>query len=207
VASGFRRKRADMRDLDAAIRRLYELYGWGARKIAAELGDNYAIVGKRMARMSLKVNGNGTAPPPTLGVPFRLDAVPAKETTGMQGSVAMGQAISWFLSRGYTPSLPFTAAAYDLVVESEEGLKRVQVKFTSVRNGGPTSSFIAAVHRKLHKPGSTGSARENAAYTKADTDLFFIVTSDGDLYLIPIEAVGDKKYVCLDVAYSAYRLG
>lgn len=46
-----------------------------------------------------------------------------------QGDAGLGQAIAYFTSKGYDVALPLTDSAdWDLVVEMEDGLKRVQVK-------------------------------------------------------------------------------
>ena len=46
-----------------------------------------------------------------------------------QGDAGLGQAIAYFTSQGYDVSLPLTDSAdWDLIVEMESGLKRVQVK-------------------------------------------------------------------------------
>lgn len=53
-------------------------------------------------------------------------------TTQRKGDVATAQAIATFTSLGYDVSLPLTeSAAYDMIVDTEEGLKRVQVKYCS----------------------------------------------------------------------------
>lgn len=44
----------------------------------------------------------------------------------------MSQAIATFTKLGFDVSIPLTeSAAYDLVIDSPEGLKRIQVRFTS----------------------------------------------------------------------------
>ncbi len=52
--------------------------------------------------------------------------------TQRKGDIAVSQAITTFTRLGWDVSIPFTeSAAYDLVVDSPEGLKRVQVRYTS----------------------------------------------------------------------------
>lgn len=50
----------------------------------------------------------------------------------MKGDLAVARAIFFFTEKGWDVSVPITeSAAYDLVVDAPDGLKRVQVKFTS----------------------------------------------------------------------------
>ncbi|PIV43609.1 MAG: hypothetical protein COX92_01240 [Candidatus Nealsonbacteria bacterium CG_4_10_14_0_2_um_filter_40_15] len=52
--------------------------------------------------------------------------------TQRKGDIAVSQAIASFTKLGFDVSLPLTeSAAYDLVVDTYEGLKRVQVRYTS----------------------------------------------------------------------------
>lgn len=49
-----------------------------------------------------------------------------------QGDAGLGQAIAYFTMKGYDVALPLTDSAdWDLIVETENGLQRVQVKTSS----------------------------------------------------------------------------
>ena len=49
--------------------------------------------------------------------------------TKKQGDVGLGAAIAFFSNLGYTVATPLTDSQnYDLVVDMDEGLKKVQVK-------------------------------------------------------------------------------
>lgn len=53
-------------------------------------------------------------------------------TTQHKGDVAVSQAVASFTRLGYDVSLPFTeSVAYDLIVDTDKGLKRVRVRYTS----------------------------------------------------------------------------
>jgi HJR/Mrr/RecB family endonuclease len=55
--------------------------------------------------------------------------------TKKQGDVGLGQAIAWFTRNSYTVSLPLTDSQdYDLIVDKDNVLYRVQVKTTSNKN-------------------------------------------------------------------------
>ena len=52
--------------------------------------------------------------------------------TQRKGDIAVSQAISTFTKLGLDVSIPLTeSAAYDLIVDTIDGLKRVQVRYTS----------------------------------------------------------------------------
>ncbi|MDP2966931.1 MAG: group I intron-associated PD-(D/E)XK endonuclease [bacterium] len=54
--------------------------------------------------------------------------------TQRKGDIAVSQAIASFTRYGYDVALPLTeSAAYDLIVDTSKGLKRVQVRYTSGR--------------------------------------------------------------------------
>jgi hypothetical protein len=54
--------------------------------------------------------------------------------TQRKGDIATARAVATFTALGYDVSLPLTeSAAYDLIVDGEAGLQRVQCKFCSTR--------------------------------------------------------------------------
>ena len=54
--------------------------------------------------------------------------------TQRKGDIAVSQAIASFTRLGFDIALPLTeSAAYDLIVDTGKGLKRVQVRYTSGR--------------------------------------------------------------------------
>lgn len=115
-------------------------------------------------------------------------------------------ATSWFLLRGYLVSVPVEPARYDLVVESDAGLARVQVKSTVTQDRG---RWIVGITRHQYDGGvvqNANGARVRSTYRPGEIDLFFIVTGDGGQYLIPLAATNGGKYLTLDVKYAAYKV-
>lgn len=99
-------------------------------------------------------------------------------------------------------SVPLEVAPYDLVTESDEGLKRVQVKSTNSRHS--SGRYIAYTRRLLYDATATANARgrvRRACYTEADVDYFFILTGAGTKYLIPLCAVPGLMTLTLDEKY------
>lgn len=94
-------------------------------------------------------------------------------TTQRKGDIACSQAIARFTSLGYDVSIPFTeSAAYDLVVDSDGKLYRVQVRYSSVRQ---------VPLRRIHSnsKGYVVKMTPQNAY-----DWLYIFKSTGEEYLI-----------------------
>jgi hypothetical protein len=115
-------------------------------------------------------------------------------------SAAIAEAISWFLRRGYIPSIPVEPTQYDLIVESDTGFKRVQVKSTTVTERG---RWLVGCSRQVYE---SGGNRKRTAYTANEIDFLFIVTSNNDKYLIPIAVTNGNKTLTLDDKYAKYKI-
>ncbi len=117
---------------------------------------------------------------------------------------ALARAIEWFSHRGYAVSVPVSTTSYDLVVESDFGFKKVQVKSACQRIG---SSYLASIYKKRYnseKPLNAMGKHEKAAYQLGELDAFFIVSDDGHIYLVPLDRVLGKKTLCLK-SYQEFR--
>lgn len=103
-------------------------------------------------------------------------------------------------------SLPLEPALYDLVTESDNGLKRIQVK--TIRQRQPNVRYIARVSRMERSASTTRNANGNrrpVAYRPDEIDYFFVITPIAN-YLIPVEAVSGRLYVVLDEKYAAFAV-
>jgi hypothetical protein len=94
-------------------------------------------------------------------------------TTQRKGDIAVSQAIASFTKLGYDISIPVTeSAAYDLIVDTPDGLKRVQVRYSSIRE---------VDLRRIHS-NSTGyvikKTKENAY------DWLYVLKNTGEEYLL-----------------------
>ena len=116
------------------------------------------------------------------------------------GNSSLGIAIAYFSSQGYVVSIPLNDTQdYDLIVDKQGKLYRVQVKGTSFK----TKYSVYQVALK-----SAGGTIGKVYKTIKDTniDLVFIVTRDKDFYLIPKEIVKNKYTLNLGVEYEKYHL-
>jgi len=97
-----------------------------------------------------------------------------------QGNVGVASAILYFTKQNYTVSIPLNDSQdYDLVVEINDKLSRVQVKTTKHQ---PRNVGIYQVSLK-----SSGGSRREVYSRVADTDVdyLFVLTASGINYLIP----------------------
>lgn len=99
------------------------------------------------------------------------------------GDLGLGRAISYFARLGLSIAIPLTDSQdYDLVVEFPDGLKKIQVKFTSCRC--PSGAFIANLNMKGGTKGRIWKWGDQIVF-----DYLFVATSDGSDWLVPRSAV------------------
>lgn len=102
-------------------------------------------------------------------------------------------AASWFTLCGHEVSWPLEPSRYDLLVCTAEGIRRVQVKTTTVRAGDTWKVYLST------------SRRERRTYDPDEIDDFFIIDGALVCYLIPVTAVGGLHAIHLR-SYARYRL-
>lgn len=190
-----------MAELDERIRAWYE-QGLGCRQIGTLLGEDPAIIYKRVRRMELsRTRLEARQVAPELPLPFQA-AVSEK----FLRTAAIGEAVSWFLQRGYVVSIPLAVTQYDLVTESDEGFARVQVKTTTRKDR--YGRWVVEVQRQVYEAGvkTANGARRRRAYQPDEIDMFFVTTGDGGRYLIPLKATGGARSLSLDDKYAAYKV-
>jgi hypothetical protein len=110
-----------------------------------------------------------------------------------QRRAAIGTAINWFLSNGYSPSLPVEVEKYDLVVESPTGFQKVQVKSSEkiASNGNHEVSLLTTYYN------TETNKYEQRSYTEDEIDVFFVECLDGTKYIIPYAAVEGKQRITI----------
>ncbi len=127
---------------------------------------------------------------PTVVGPVNQKPTPSIEHLDRAGSLL---AAAWFTLSGLAVSWPLEPSRYDLVVGSALGLRRIQVKTTTVNVGNTWKVYLSTSHRKRR------------TYGPDEIDDFFII--DGELrnYLIPVAVVGGLHAIHL-AAYQPYLL-
>lgn len=111
-------------------------------------------------------------------------------------------AISHFAHNGYHVALPIAdIQRYDLIVEKEGVLQRVEVKSTRFKQ----KKGYYLVGLKTNGGNQTG-AHKIKPISKNDCDIVFIYCEDGTSYLIPIEIVDGRSVQTLSPKYDPYKL-
>lgn len=125
------------------------------------------------------------------------------------GRSGLSIAARWFLDRGYNVSVPLEPAAYDLVVESDSGFKRVQVKTTAAierRSGRYRVRLLRSSYQPSAELNSRGRVRQ-VPYSAAEVDYFFVATAAGTTYLIPFDVVANvRSSIVLDDKYAEFAV-
>lgn len=120
-------------------------------------------------------------------------AGPAKK----QGNVGVMRALYEYTKLGYTVLVPISDSdAYDLVVDTDDGLKRVQVKTSRcrVRKGYAVNLATKGGNTKVN----TVRRRQESDY-----DWLFCLIETGDCWSIPVEAL-DGASTAITVTSSKY---
>ena len=117
-----------------------------------------------------------------------------------QGEIGLSDAIGWFGRRGLTVSIPLADnQPYDLVVDVDGALARVQVKTTTVRSA--YGRFMASIETA----GGNQSFHTRKPFDPALVDILFVLTDDGDRYVIPTGVIDARRAVTLGEKWSPYR--
>ena len=121
-------------------------------------------------------------------------------TNKEKGNSGLGIAIAYYSTNGYTVSIPLNDTQdYDLIVDKENKIKRVQVKATSCKT--KHGSYQVALK-------SCGGTNGKTYKTIIDTNIdeVFIVTDNIDIYIIPIEEIINKTSLNLCEKYDRFKM-
>lgn len=108
-------------------------------------------------------------------------------------------AAGWFMLRGCTVSFPVEQAIYDLLVESNAEILRVQVKTT-------TTSGASGQVTVSRRPYSVQNLGPRMPYDPRVIGYFFIVDGDYNMYLIPSRVIAGRVVLMLRT-YRKYIVG
>jgi hypothetical protein len=118
-----------------------------------------------------------------------------------QGTLGVGIAIGYFSSQGYIVSVPLSDnQKYDLLVDSGDGIKKVQVKTSSFKQNGNYSVFLQTVCPKKT------SKNVITRFDNTCVDYLFVVTEDGMFYNIPASEIKAKASMRLNKNCDKYKV-
>ena len=122
---------------------------------------------------------------------------------GLQGLIGLGAAIDWFTRNDYFVAIPLNdSQPWDLIVEDTAGVvSRVQVKTTTrrARNG----RFVVM----LETAGGNQSFHTRKAFDNSRSELLFVLTDDGDRYVIPCSSITTTRGLTLNADLERFRDG
>ena len=121
------------------------------------------------------------------------------KNTDEQGNIGLGQAIAAFTRLRYVVSIPLNDCQdYDLVVENNGKLLKVQVKTASFK------SKHGIYHVDLRvKGGNSGRVLKKFDPTKVD--ILFVLTDDGTFYLIPTNQISNTSTINLGEKVEQFK--
>ncbi len=143
------------------------------------------------------------APIVNFGKMFRLSEKQDLHEASTLVAISTSIARAWYAAiPGFKTNTPDDQYPYDLLVDSGERFFRVQVKTTTQidRSG----KWIVHVHKRVHDP-SASARRKQVPYKITEVDVFFILTANLDVYVVPIEAAYGKMALTLDEKYSKFK--
>jgi hypothetical protein len=122
-------------------------------------------------------------------------------TTVTQGSIGMSAAIYKLTELGYKVAIPLVDnQEYDLIVDIEGDLFKVEVKSTSVKtNTGNWSVQIKKVRPNRSSNTITG-------FDNTLVDFLFVYTTAGDCFLIPAEEIDTNSQLSVPGKFSVYKV-
>ena len=122
-------------------------------------------------------------------------------TNKEKGNTGLGIAIAYYTSNGYTVSIPLNDTQdYDLIVDKNNKLKRVQIK---------SSSFIDKRGNYQVALKSCGGTKGKTYKTIIDTNIeeLFVLTEKMEIYIIPKLSIKNKSTISLCSKYEIYKVG
>lgn len=119
--------------------------------------------------------------------------------TRQKGAVGVAKAIAYFADNGYVVLIPVSEAQrYDLVIEKDGVLQRVEVKSSNHKTGRGVSY---RVHLK-----TCGGRQKTTFLSVQDSELVFISSGDGSQYLFPTRVLEGRDSIYLSSTWDEYKL-
>ena len=122
-----------------------------------------------------------------------------------KGDKGLGDAISYFTSKGYTVSLPLTdSQKYDLIVEIEDKLNKVQVKTTESKSKYDNDDYVVYI-KTTHK--QTDGSNKILKFNNTKIDLLYVLCGDNTRYCMPTKNIKSECNLTLNNRYENFIVG
>lgn len=121
--------------------------------------------------------------------------------TKERGDLAVGQAINFFIKNRYEVCLPIgDKRDYDLIIEKDGKLERVQVKYAGLYGRSGTCKV------GLRITGGNQSYSYAKKYKKDAFDTLFVYTEKGEIYVIPWNNLKIRNELSIETRkYNMYK--
>lgn len=117
-----------------------------------------------------------------------------------QGNIGLGQAIAFYTSIGIPVMLPLNdTQKYDLVIDKNNTLFRVQVKTTQSMN--KNNQYYRVL---LKNAGGSSGKSIVRPFDNTSSDILFILTKNGTMYEIPCNVINVKNTLTLTTTWNKY---
>lgn len=118
----------------------------------------------------------------------------------LQGNIGLGAAIAYFTRLGKIVLLPLNdSQTYDLVIDDNGRLSRVQVKTTNSKSVNQKHCLV-----KIDSRG--GTDLRDKPFNPHSCDLLFIFAMDGTMWLIATNHIKQKHAITLDERYNCFKI-
>lgn len=119
-----------------------------------------------------------------------------------QGDAGLGAAIGWFTENSYTVCVPLTdSQSYDLVVEIDGKLSRVQVKTTtSIDEYGVYTVSLST------SGGNRSGTGKVVHFDPSKVEYLFVLAGNGNRYFIPSSFIKCKRSMNLGKNYLQFKI-
>ena len=122
------------------------------------------------------------------------------KTNKEKGNTSLGIAIAYYASNGYTVSIPLNDTQdYDLIVDKDNVLKKVQVKSTACKT--KYGNYQVALK-------SCGGTKGKTYKTVIDTNIdeVFVLTEEMNMYILLIEELNNRSTLNICEKYEKYKV-
>ena len=133
------------------------------------------------------------------------------KTNKEKGNTGLGIAIAYYSMNGYTVSIPLNDTQdYDLIVDKNNILKKVQVKATSCKTRynkyQVALKSCGGTKGKTYKKISLSLVLNYKTIIDTNIDEVFIVTGNMDIFILPIEEIKNRSTINLCRKYEKFRI-
>jgi|WetSurMetagenome_2_1015567.scaffolds.fasta_scaffold02344_17 hypothetical protein len=175
-----------------AVSKLFD-QGFGARQIASKLGyEHHASVSRCLKKLGK------TRPKRCVAENSRLSLILKRDETQLR-IAAEHFAKFFFILNGFNVLVPEVGAPYDLMVDMEDGLQKVQVKSSTCK---VVNGYIFALRRTRNNSNSI----RRTFYSSKDCDWFFLLDLDMNAWLIPFHLLKGKGAITPQNRFPGYKV-